>query len=137
MEKFMGRDVPIIIKTNYLRVCRVVGIEDLDDDNTVNCDDVDCDECVFKDKSIAEKYIKTKGKHIPFNECFNKENKMNISDNILTVFEDSATMAGKIANRFGSEYGDTTRDLLALRRDRKDLLAILNAEEDEAKKDNK
>ena len=63
-----------------------------------------------------------------------KENNMNISDNILTVFEDSATTAGKVAKRFGSEYGDTTRDLLALKRDKKDLLAIIKDEE-EAEKD--
>lgn len=85
------------------------------------------------DFQLAEEYLQTKGKHIPLNECFNKESNMNISDNILTVFEDSATTAGKIAKRFGSEYGDTTRDLLALKRDKKDLLAIIKAEEEKEK----
>ena len=138
MEEFKNYQVPKILKPNDLRVCRTVERGDLDDDEIVNCDSIiDCDKCVFKYRAIAEEYIGTKGKHIPLNECFNKENKMNISDNILEVFEDSATMAGKIANRFGSEYGDTTRDLFALKRDKKDLLAILKAEEAETKKDNK
>jgi hypothetical protein len=61
-----------------------------------------------------------------------KENNMNISDNILTVFEKSED-AKKVANRFGDQYGNTDRDLLALKRDKKDLLAIIKDEEEEEK----
>ena len=61
-----------------------------------------------------------------------KENNMNISDNILTVFEKSED-AKKVANRFGDQYGNTDRDLLALKRDKKDLLAIIKDEEEAEK----
>jgi hypothetical protein len=62
------------------------------------------------------------------------EDNMNISDNIAEVFENTKE-AKKVAARFAGQYGNTDRDLLALRRDKKDLLAIIKKEEDEAKKD--
>jgi hypothetical protein len=59
------------------------------------------------------------------------EETMNINNNVLEVFENSKD-AKKVANRFGDQYGTNDRDTLALRRDKKDLLAIIKAEEDEA-----
>ena len=60
-----------------------------------------------------------------------KEKTMNINDNVLEVFENSKD-AKKIAIRFGAQYGITDRDTLALKRDKKELLAIIAAEEKEA-----
>ena len=41
----------------------------------------------------------------------------------------------KVQTRFGAQYGDTDRDLLALRRDKTDLLKIIKEEREEAEKD--
>jgi hypothetical protein len=132
-EKFKYLTVPTILKPNDLRVCRVSHDNDLDDDKIVDCGGIDCDDCVLssENRGIAEIYIQTKGKHTPLTKCFNKESDMNISDNILIVFEKSED-AKKVANRFGKQYGDTDRDLLALKRDKKDLLAIIKDEEEAA-----
>lgn len=73
-------------------------------------------------------------KLIKSNKTKKENNNMDISDNILEVFENSKD-AKKVAVRFKGQYGDTDRDLLALRRDAKDLLAIIKKEEDEANKD--
>ena len=62
-----------------------------------------------------------------------KEEAMNINDNVLEVFKEDAVMAGKISKRFGSQYGTIDRDTLALKRDKKDLLAIIKKEEAEEK----
>ena len=64
-----------------------------------------------------------------------KEETMTINDNVLEVFKEDAVMAGKVAKRFGTQYGTEDRDALALKRDKKDLLAIIKAEEEEAAKD--
>ncbi len=62
-----------------------------------------------------------------------EESNMNISDNIAEVFESSTKTAKKVAARFGDQYGNTDRDLLALKRDKPELLAIIAEEEKEAK----
>jgi hypothetical protein len=64
-----------------------------------------------------------------------KEETMNINDNVLEVFKEDAVLAGKVAKRFGSQYGTTDRDTIALKRDKKELLAIIKADEEEAAKD--
>lgn len=59
-----------------------------------------------------------------------EETTMNISDNFVEVFDSSAKLAKKMAVRFGEQYGDTDRDLIALERDKGKLMAILEAEEE-------
>ena len=58
---------------------------------------------------------------------------MEISKNILEVFENSKD-AAKVAERFRGQYWDSDRDLLALERDKEDLLAIIAKEEAQAAK---
>ena len=61
------------------------------------------------------------------------EDKMNISDNVFEVFNKEDMK--KVQERFGAQYGDTDRDLLALKRDKTDLLKIIKKEEEAADKD--
>jgi hypothetical protein len=62
------------------------------------------------------------------------EDKMEISNNIFEVFD--KTDMKKVQERFGDQYSpNSDRDLLALKRDKKDLLAIIKKEEEEAEKD--
>jgi hypothetical protein len=64
-----------------------------------------------------------------------KENKdMEIGKHFMVIFKEDAELAVKMTKRFGYQYSGDDRDLIALKRDKKDLLAIVKAEEDEAAK---
>ena len=120
MEFKVGDRVECIEKENYSQL-EIGGIYTI---SYIDEDDVGIDGAEEDEWPIAWFKLSTQT---------TKENNMNISDNILEVFENSKD-AKKVAARFGSEYGDTTRDLLALKRDKDDLLAIIEAEE-KAEKD--
>jgi hypothetical protein len=62
-----------------------------------------------------------------------EEVEMNIGKSFIKVFKEDAELAANMSERFGSQYGETERDLLALKRDKKELLAIVKAEEDAEK----
>lgn len=63
-----------------------------------------------------------------------EEKVMDISNNILAVWQEDAVLAGKISVRFGSQYDNSERSLLALKRNKEALVKILKDEELEAKK---
>lgn len=55
-----------------------------------------------------------------------------IKDNFIEVFSKDTKLAAKMSERFGTFYNDNNdRDLLALQRDKDDLVKILDAEEKE------
>jgi len=121
VSEFKGRVVPIIIKPNSLRACRVPGSNDLDDAGIVDCDDMDCDDCVFfKDTDIAKEYIRTRGRYTPLNKCFNKENNMN--KNISDVFEKTKE-ALLVEKHLGNQIGTNFIDGLILADKKTEVLA--------------
>jgi hypothetical protein len=134
VEKYKDLYIPVERKEGALKRCagRTYGCGEGVECPSVMLED-GCGSCIAGNdhRDILKEYLNEGGKDVREKT---KENNMNISDNILTVFEDSATTAGKIAKRFGGEYGDSTRDLLALKRDKEDLLKIIKDEE-EAEKD--
>jgi hypothetical protein len=89
--------------------------------------------------AICKECYQPYGKHIG-SECRQEttnnikgEDKMEISNNIFEVFNKEDMK--KVQTRFGTQYGDTDRDFLALRHDKDSLLKIIKEEEAAAKKE--
>ncbi|MCK5237183.1 MAG: hypothetical protein KAR06_09375 [Deltaproteobacteria bacterium] len=57
-----------------------------------------------------------------------------IRENFITAFPKDTKLAAKMAARFGNQYDNSDRDLLALERDKDELVKILDAEEKAAEK---
>lgn len=60
-----------------------------------------------------------------------------IQDNFIEVFSKDTKLAARMSERFGAQYSNDDRDLLALRRDKDELVKILDAEEKKAAKEEK
>lgn len=96
--------------------------------NNGTCGIEEAESCVEKiDFKLTTKQTKTK-----------KENKsMEIGKSFIKVFKSDAELALKMSDRFGAQYSNSDRDQIALERDKKQLLSIVEAEDEaaEAKKD--
>jgi hypothetical protein len=57
-----------------------------------------------------------------------------IKESFITAFPKDTKLAAKMSARFGEQYDNTDRDILALERDKDDLVKILDAEEKAAEK---
>jgi hypothetical protein len=134
--KFEGKYVPNDLNKDMMQEGYSEDKEDVCEGYEQNkdheCDAILCEDCLLggENKSLFEAYMSQHYGHIKPTTKTTKENNMDINRNVLEIFKEDAVLAGKIANRFGDQYGTTDRDTIALERDKEDLLAIIKAEED-------